>query len=888
MHVENSKIPQPRLRRPFTVGSFFVDFLYRPRVVEWALIIFILTGLCAVLLPNFQRYSVRSELRVTSLEGFGQPNANFLSKLPLSFEANQGQMQSGAKFISHGMSGDIIVTANEVILSHRGLTRNKSHQLVTESTSSNCKEIDCRNHAREQKPESRPNITMRMIDAHTTSVKGIDELIGTVNYFIGNDPKNWHTNIKTYAKVRHEDIYPGIDQIFYGNGDQLEYDFIVSPGANPRAIRFRFRGQIDLSIDQVGDLVLHAAGSQEIRLRKPVAYQEIDGARREVSARYVIRRHQETCLEIGAYDQSKQLVIDPTVSVSTYLGASGFDEVNSIAVDASRNIYVAGSTTSPEYASTDGLNAFVMKLNANGDQRIFLTVIGGNGDDRALGLAVDSGNNAVISGTTDSVDFAMTNALQANYGGGDEDAFIAKIGPSGTSLIYSSYIGGSGDDAANGIAVDGAGAAYVTGSTGSPEFSPAGSRDAFVSKFTATGNQRIYFKTIGGSSDDVGSSIAIDSQGSAYIAGATNSADFPILNPAQGQASALNDAFVSKLNPAGSALVYSTYLAGSGDDKAFGISVDGAGSAYVVGSTTSPEFSPVGGADVFVTKLNPSGNQRMYFTTIGGSGDDVGRSITVDQNGNVYLTGSTESNNFPTANPAQRSIGGMSQDAFVTKLDNTGSILLFSTLVGGTGNEVGLGIMIDSDKNLYIGGFTTSLDFPTTNPPFQSANAGGGDGFIAKLVGTELATPTPTPTSSPSPTPTPLGTATSLQLLLDQSGPGVDQAVALDSVLHIRDQFTVQNGSAFFNSAADKNTRVMIFVSNLQMAQNEPSSNVVINLVDSNNESYDVVAEDVRQVPNFQFSQVIFRLPNALAAGTCAIKVQAHGQTSSIGTIRIK
>jgi hypothetical protein len=798
-----------------------------------------------------------------------------IRRLPLIFEMNKGQSPASGTFLARTDKFALSLAPNEVIFS------------TAPNRQDSAGEVRSADHIRAKQVPDLVKMTLGGHHRRNPIVEGLEGLQGVTNYLIGKDSKDWYANVSTFNKVRYKDVYPGIDQVFYGSRENLEYDFVVSPGADPKTIRLSFGRKQKLAIDDQGNLVVQTKRGN-IFFHQPVVYQDKNHSRDFISGRYVLNGRNEVTFDVGAYDSTKQLVIDPTVSISTYVGASGFDEINSIAIDANRNIYVAGSTTSPEYSSTNGLNAFVMKLTPNGNQRIYFTVIGGSGDDRALGLAVDSSNDAYITGTTESADFATTNALQANFGGGNEDAFITKIDSTGSSLLFSSYIGGSGDDIANGIALDGTGGAYVTGSTDSPEFSPVGATDAFVTKFSPTGNQRVYFKTIGGSGDDVGSAIAVDNQGDAYITGITNSTDFPTMNASQSQATALNDAFVAKLNPTGSTLVYSTYVGGSGDDKGFGIAVDGLGSAYVVGSTTSPEFSPVGESDIFVTKLNPTGDQRVYFATIGGSGNDVGHSIAVDQNGNAYLTGSTESNNFTTANPSQGNMGGGNQDAFVTKLNGTGSTLLFSTFLGGTGNEVGLGLVIDSDKNIYVGGCTTSLDFPIVNPSLQSANASNGDGFIAKIIGVDSPNPTPTPTTSPSPTPTPLSSPTSLQLLLDQSGPGVNQVVAFDSVLLLRDQFSVLNGNAFFNSAADKNTRVTVFLMNLQLAQGETSSNVVVNLVDSNNESYDVLAEDVRQVPNFQFTQVTFRLPNSLASGTCTIKVEAHGQASNSGTIRIK
>ncbi len=808
------------------------------------------------------------------------------AKLPLNFEPNQGQMKSAVKFVAHSASGDLYLTTKEI-------TFNLPMPLATPEVSSSQitlqgKGSDVLHHSHAHPPRLSDAVRMKLSGAHPTSISGVDQASGTVNYFIGNDPKSWRTNIRTYRKVRYQDVYPGIDQIFYGNGEQLEYDFIVSPGANPGTIEFGFKGQRDVAIDASGDLILRARHSQEIRLHKPFAYQEINSERREVSARYVIRKKHEVAFEIGDYNSTKKLIIDPVLSYSTYLGGSGNDAAFDIAVGSDGSAFVTGSTDSSEFSPLGGTNGFVAKLSPDGTQRTYLAIIGGSGDDTGFSIALDNAGAAYVTGATNSVDFPVATSFQSSFGGGSQDAFVAKLSPDGSSIVYASYFGGSGNDAGFGVAVDSSGSAYVTGSTDSPELSTLGNTDVFVTKLSPAGNARVYSCILGGSGDDTGFDIAVDGQGSAYIVGSTDSTDFKTANALQPNFGGAQDAFVAKLSPDGSSLVYSTYLGGTGNDSGFGVAVDSAGNAYVTGSTDSPEFTTLGGRDVFVAKLNAAGTERTYFTILGGSGDDAGFDIAIDSAGNAYVTGSTDSSNFTIANPLQANPGG-SQEAFLAKLDPAGSTLSYSTLLGGSQGDSGFAIVADSGGNAFITGFTSSSNFPTVSP-YQSASGGNGDAFVLKVSGAETSTPTPTPspTQSPTPTPTPSPTPSSIQLMLDQSGPALDQVAALDSLLFLRDPFPVVNSADVLNLGVDRNTRVIIFVTNLQLAQGETSSAVIVNLVDNNNQNFDVAAEDVRFLSSIGFTQVIFRLPNSLGVGTCTIRVKAHSQTSNRGSIRIR
>jgi hypothetical protein len=598
---------------------------------------------------------------------------------------------------------------------------------------------------------------MRLLKANPTSaVVGLEELPGKANYFIGNDPRKWHVNVPLFERVRYQNVYPGIDLLYYGNQRQLEYDFVVAPGADPSHIQIGIRGASMSSLGENGDLMLAMDGRGGIRWHKPVAYQDENGFRREVAASYVLKKHNRIGFEIGYYDLKKPLFIDPLI-YSTYLGGTGSDVANAIAVDSSGSAYITGSTGSSDFPTVNALqsvesgtgDAFVAKFDATGSTLVYATYLGGSGGESGAGIAVDSSGAAYITGETTSTDFPTMNAFQLANAGGQEDAFVTKVDPTGSALVYSTYLGGSGSDVGSGIAVDTSGSAYVTGATTCTDFlslscAGNGNYDAFVAKLNPTGSALIYSTCLGGYGDDRGNAIAVDSSGNAYLAGTTSSSNFPTMNalqPAPGQDFGY-DAFVTKLNP-GAALVYSTYLGGSGYDEADGIAVDGAGNVYVTGETASVDFPTVnpvqpafgGSADVFVAKLNSAGSALVYSTYVGGSGPDSASAVALDSLGDAYIAGRTSSSDFPTVNAFQPSNGGSPIDAFVTKLNAAGSALVYSSYLGGTGDfQYATGIATDNMGNAYVTGTTNAVDFPIV-AGFQTANAGGNDAFVAKIGG---------------------------------------------------------------------------------------------------------------------------------------------------------
>ncbi len=704
-------------------------------------------------------------------------------KLPLSFEANRGQTDARVQFISRGSGYTLYLTATEAVLTLQrplgfGEPRAGPGSPLVFSKRKGLGETQ------NAKPKERENtahstLRMKLVGANvTTVVESLQPLPGKSNYFIGNDPAKWRTDIPIYAKVRYKAIYPGADLVYYGNQQQLEYDFVLAPGADPRIIRLAIAGSEKLEAGTDGGLVLRTSGG-EVRLHKPIVYQRVSGTRKEVTGRYVLRGKREIGFEVAAYDIDKPLIIDPVLSYSTYLGGSAGDFGNAIAVDASGNAYVTGETSSINFptknpsqsASGGGVDAFVAKLDPTGSTLVYSTYLGGGAGESGKGIAVDASGNAYVTGSTSSSNFPTKNPFQAAFGGGS-DVFVAKLDTTG-SLIYSTFLGGSGDESGKGIAADPLGNAYITGFTNAPNFpkqnpfQPAlgGANDAFVVKLDPTGSALVYSTFLGGTLDDFGNGIAVDSLGNAYATGNTLSTNFPTKNPLQPALGGASDAFVAKLDPTGSALVYSTFLGGTLDDFGNGIAVDSLGNVYATGNTLSTNFptaSPLqancqscanGQGNAFVAKLNAAGSALMYSTYLGGSGNgsdgDFGNGIAVDASNSAYVTGFTSSQDFPLASPIQATLLPQtctfdyfgytytipcSNTAFVTKLNPSGSALLFSTYLGASGGnlEYGSGIAVDGAGSAYVTGRATS-NFLLTPGAIQLVSGGGDDAFVAKI-----------------------------------------------------------------------------------------------------------------------------------------------------------
>ena len=468
-------------------------------------------------------------------------------------------------------------------------------------------------------------LRMKLVGTNAgAKVTGLEELPGKSNYIIGNDPKKWRTNVPNYGRVKYAQVYPDVDLVYYGNQRELEYDFVLAPGADPRQIELNFGGAKRLRLDADGNLIVSIAGG-EVLEHKPVIYQDIGGMRRRVAGGYELRNSHTVGFKLAGYDDQRRLTIDPSLGYSTYLGGNNEDLGNGIALDSAGNAYVTGYTFSNDFPTTAGAfqttlrgcrNAFVSKLNRSGSALVYSTYLGGRDFDDGLGIALDSSGNAYVTGYTDSSDFPTTaGAFQTTFGGGSSDAFVSKLNRSGSALVYSTYLGGSSTDYGPGIAVDLAGNAYLTGITGSSDFPTTagafqttfgGGFNAYVSKLSSSGSALVYSPYLAGrNGTDGGGGIALDSAGNAYVTGSTDSSDFPTTAGAlQTTYGGGNDAFVSKLNSSGSALVYSTYLGGSNFDYGSGIALDAAGNAYVTGVTQSSNFPTTAGA--FQTTLRGS------------------------------------------------------------------------------------------------------------------------------------------------------------------------------------------------------------------------------------------------------------------------------------------
>jgi Beta-propeller repeat len=645
--------------------------------------------------------------------------------VPVFFIANQGQAPSAVRFMAKSPWITAYFLEDEVVLRASGGT--------------------VRMHFEGAGPRS--------------SMEGQQPLSATANFLTG-DAEAWRVGVPLFGKVAYRRLYPGIDMVFGGGGRDLKSEFLVAAGADPSRIAMRYEGAGRLRISEDGSLWIPVDG-QRFREEAPVIYQERDGVRVPVEGRFRLGSNNTLGFELGQYDHDRPLVIDPVLSYSTLLGGSGFDSATAVAVDSAGSAYVAGFTDSYNFPTLSpaqnynagGNDAFVAKLNATGNGLVYCTYIGGSSDDRAYGIAVDSSGNAYVTGSTTSSNFPVRYPLQARLQG-SRNAFVVKLNAAGNAMLYSTYLGGGGDYG-YGITVDGSGNAYVVGDTTSAVF-PAtgfqkgfrGVQDAFVAKVSNDGSHLVYSTYLGGSNTDHGAAIGVDSTGSAYVTGSTYSLDFPTLAPMQAQLAGGEDAFIARLNPSGTALLFSTYLGGSNGtpsspETGQGIALDNLGDAFVVGVTTSPDFpvfhglqaSRAGSQDAFVTKVNSSG-ALMYSTYLGGSGTEVGNAIAVDSSGSAYVTGYTYSTDLPVVSPLQATIGG-DCDAFLAKLSSTGDALLYLSYLGGNGSDTGAGVAVDPSGAVYLAGWTLSTNFPTVNA-YQTVNAGNFGAYVAKMTFSQL------------------------------------------------------------------------------------------------------------------------------------------------------
>ncbi len=718
-----------------------------------------------VLSPAHRRSASRSGAAASVVSQPGPPapaarlrvQTNYAS-LPLAFEQNQGQTDAQVKYMARGDGYILFLTGDDAVFSLQSASKNSAS--ITRRGAAPTKNHERRAPAN----DSAAVVRMQLAGGNPgAKVSASDLLPGKSNYFLGSDPRKWHSDVPHYARVSYQDVYPGVNLAFHGAQRQTEFDFVVAPGANPAPIAFRFTGAQGIKTDDSGNLVLSSAAGN-VQLHKPVAYQEQNGVRQAVDARFVLKTDKQVTFALGNYDRSRELVIDPSVTYaySTYLGGSGADEGQGIAFDGSGNAYVTGQTASPNFpgfSSTNKLkgtaNAFVTKLTPSGTLG-YSTYVGGSASDSGNAIAVDStSGSAFVAGGTTSTDFPTVLPFQSTLGGGS-DAFAFELLSNGT-LSYSTYLGGSGDDIGLGIALNQTTRSYaVVGKTASSNFPTHnalqaalnGTSNGFVSLWDST-KARVYSTYLGGGTGDSVFGVALDSSDNAFVTGQTFSTSFPTKNPFQstcGSCSSGNsNAFVTVINAAGSAYVYSSFLGGSGLDIGDGIAVDSNGNAYVAGTTTSSAFPTTtvalqtvygGSTDGFITEVNQQGSAMVYSTYLGGTGFDAAASIAVDNSGNAYVTGQTSSSTFPTVGATQSALKG-GNDAFVSEINSSGTALVFSTYLGGSldeddGGNFGALAVENSGANIYVTGNTASADFPTTTSPLQAANAGGNDAFVVK------------------------------------------------------------------------------------------------------------------------------------------------------------
>ena len=678
-------------------------------------------------------------------------------KIPLSFEANRGQTDSAVKFVSRGPGYTLFLTPTEAVLA----LRKSADSVLSErlnSRESKGPVLSERLNSRESKGAT--DVRMALVGANPSAqMVGRDATSAVSNYIVGSDRRSWRARVPHYAKVEYRDVYPGVNLVYYGNQQQLEFDFVIEPGADPEQIALTFDGAKRLRIEDDGAAVLET-GSGDIRLRRPLIYQEVAGTRNEIQGGYVLKSDRTIAFQLASYDRERPLVVDPVLVYSTYLGGSIADFASGIAVDQDGSAYVVGHTFSLDFPTTPSVqpscaafsdesgtycdDVFVTKLSPDGTSIVYSTYLGGAYEDMGNGIAVDSTGSAYITGSTRSLDFPTVNAVQPTNRNDAVyfwETFVAKLSPDGGALMYSTYLGGGDNDLGNAIAIDPEGSAYVTGSTSSQNFPTVapiqswlnGGSDGYVTKLTPDGSALVYSTYFGNQGTESGNAIAVDLDWRGVaITGETTV-------PEAGYSS---HAFVLRLSDTGTHVYSRTFGIGAGR----GIAVDGLYTC-VTGSIVQGlepvgalQSEPRGGGEAFVAKLDSTG-QSVYATYLGGTGFDGGTAIAIGPDGSCVIAGITASADFPTVNPLQSPGGDL--DIFVATINPQGTELLFSTHLGGSGRETdGMGgerpgpalavHSSESGTSMYVAGYTDSVDFPTA-APLQAEKRGYFGAFVARI-----------------------------------------------------------------------------------------------------------------------------------------------------------
>ena len=681
---------------------------------------------------------------------------DIVAHLPVSFEANQGQLEPEVYFRTRAGRYQLEFLRNSSRLSWAEGNLGRTIEL--------------------QFPGSAAAVT----------VEGAERLPGTTNYFLGPGADEWVTGIPTFRQIVYRDLYPGVDLVFYGQGESIEFDFVVDPGADPSLIRLEFvdgagRRERGLAITTGGELQV-GPPNQPLRLLRPVIYQAGESGREMVGGEYVVAPDALVEISLAGYDRTRQLVIDPLIQFSSLLGGAGQETPYAMTIDQVGNIYIAGQTSSTNFPIRAGYDnsingtsdAFIIKINPSGSAILAATFLGGrNPGDRALDIKLDRDGFVYVCGETSSLNFPIKQGFQNTYRG-NTDGFISIFNNNLNQLMFSSYLGGSSFDSITRLAISPDQQIYLTGGTRSTNFpivdamQPVlqGRMDAFVTKIDPLGS--IVFSTyLGGpdmglevSEDETGYGIVLDTLQNVYVTGVTSSRNFPLVNAIQPRFGGVEDGFVVKMRSDGRALLYSTYLGGERADRGRAIAVDSFGQAIITGYTffgdfpTANAFQPVyrGNLDAFVTKLSATGREFIFSTFLGGSGEEnsgtindqiPAGSVAVDRIGNVYVAGKTSSADFPVRLPVQGGLRGVT-DGFISKFDPSGRSLLFSSLIGSTdGSDLGYdervtALAIDATGGINLVGTALFNDFPILMP-FQ-ANYGGGvsDAFLTRISTADL------------------------------------------------------------------------------------------------------------------------------------------------------
>ena len=658
----------------------------------------------------------------------------------LAFEANRGQHAAQADFLARGIGYSLWLTAGEATFALRMPDPKKAGHV--------------RNHV----------LRMQLRGARTSApAVGERKLAGVINAYIGAEPSRWRQGVPTFGAVRYAGVYPGIDVLYYGNQEKLEYDFVVAPNADPQAIELAFVGAEQARVAPDGALIIQLAG-REMRWKPPVAYQDTDGRRRIISSRYVLGRGRgakgapQVRFAIGHYDKTRPLVIDPVLEYSTFIGGSERERGYSIAVNPQGEAFITGytfsadfPTVSPEQAAlAANSDVIVSRLDYTGSTLLYSTYFGGSAFDFGNGIAIRLSAQVYITGETSSSDFPVTAGAYDTTHNGLQDAFVAKFSPSG-ALVYSTFVGGTGSDEGFAIAVSDTGHSYVVGTSvdGFPTTAGAfsttyggGAFDAFVFKLSPNGSTLDYSTYLGGTSSDYGHGIA-EVDGEAYVTGYTGSANFPTTVGAFDVThDGATDAFVTRLDSAGASLIGSTFLGGDDAEVGEDLALGAYGHISVTGWTSSTDFPTTasaydttynGNVDAFVTRLNPTLTGLTYSTFLGGIDDDRGFGIVVNVYSNTLVTGATNSSDFPVVDATQATFGGGTYDAFVTRIINNGRDINFSTYHGGSGYEHAHDIALDGCGSPYITGVASDTNFPTTAGAFDESHNGNWDAFVAKI-----------------------------------------------------------------------------------------------------------------------------------------------------------